>query len=49
MRSAVVTALRGVLEVGRVLGHEALEKFLEITPRCRVGVFHQDQASNWCA
>jgi hypothetical protein len=34
-----------MLEVGRALGHEALEKLLEITPRGRVGVFHQDQAA----
>ena len=45
MRSAVVAALRGMLEVGRVLGHKAPEKFLEITPCGRVGVFHQDQAA----
>ena len=45
MRRAVVAAFRGMLQVGRVLGHEVLEEFLEITPRGRVSVFHQNQTA----
>ena len=45
MRRAVVAAFRDMLEVGRVLGHEVLEEFLEITPRGRVSVFHQNQTA----
>ena len=45
MRRAVVAAFRDMLEVGRVLGYEAFEELLEITPRGRVGVFHQNQAT----
>ena len=45
MRRAVVAAFRDMFEVGRILRHEALEKFLEITPRGRVGVFHHNQTA----
>ena len=45
MRSAIVAAFSGMLKIGRVLGHETLEEFLEITPGARVGVFHQNQAA----
>ena len=45
MRSAVVSAFRGMLEIGGVLGHEAFEKHLEITPGGWVGVFRNDQAT----
>ena len=45
MRGAVVTAFRRMLEVRRVLRHEALEKLLEVTARGRVGVLHHDEAA----
>jgi hypothetical protein len=45
VRSAVVGAFRGVFEVGGVLGHEALEKFLQVAPRGWIRVFHDDQAA----
>ena len=45
VRSAVVAAFRGVLEIRGVLGHEALEKFLQIAPRGGIGVLHNDQAA----
>ena len=45
MRGAIVAAFRSMLELGRVLGHQMLEKSLEITPGGRVGIFHQNQAA----
>ena len=45
VRSAVVTAFSRVLEVGRVLWDELLEKFLEIASRSWVGVLHDDEAA----
>ena len=45
MRGTVVATFRGMFEVGRIFRHEALEKFLKITPRSRIGIFHDDETA----
>ena len=45
MRGAIVRAFRRVFKVGRVLRHQALEKFFQIAPRCRIRIFHDDEAT----
>ena len=45
MRGAVVTAFRRMLEVRRVLRHEALENLLEVAVRGQIGVLHHDEAT----
>lgn len=45
MRRAVVRAFGGMFEPWRALGHELLEKFLQIMTRARVGIFHDDEAA----
>jgi len=45
VRSAVVAPLGGMLEPRRLLRHELLEEFLEVAPRGRVGIFHDNEAA----
>jgi hypothetical protein len=45
VRGAVVGTFRGMFEIRSVLGHEALEKFLEIAACGWIGVFHNDQTA----
>src|SRR2546422_4788833 len=45
MRWHVVAAFRAMREVIRIFRDEAIEKFLEIFSRRRIGVFHHDEAA----
>ena len=45
VRRHVVAAFRPVREVIRIFRHQAIEKFLQITPRGWIGVFHDDEAA----
>ena len=45
VRRHVVAAFRPVREVIRIFRHQVIEKFLQITPRGWIGVFHYDEAA----
>jgi|GEM_PF-4465204 len=39
----IISTLVGVDEIGRVLGYQAVKKCMEVCPRGRVGVLHDDE------
>lgn len=45
VRWHVVAAFRGVREIIGIFRHEALEKFLQVATRARVGIFHDHNAA----
>ena len=49
VRGHVVRPLVGVDEVGGVLGHQVIEKRVEVGPRRGVGVFHDHEAATGVA
>ena len=45
VRRHIVVAFRPVREVIHIFRHQAIEKFFQITPRGRIGIFHYDEAA----
>jgi hypothetical protein len=45
MRWHVITAFGAVREIVRVLRHEPIEEFFQITSRSRIGILHDDHAA----
>ena len=45
MRRAVVAAFAGMDKVIGILGHEPVEKFLQIFTGCWIGILHYDEAA----
>lgn len=45
VRGHVVAAFRAVRKIIGIFWHEAIEEFLEVAPRCWIGIFHNDHTA----